>query len=155
MPVNTPGSPVNLPLMKRISHLLFQFLLVLCVAGIFGCKGSGGNSSWKKIMDNETLSMAETWKSDPMGCKKVRVAPPAEAMANRFKDARLNEKQIEEMLGPAEMRHIGQEHTIVSYYFDGDCNGEGKLKEGTVYCLLQFFLGNDSKVVEMGSVVCG
>lgn len=122
---------------------------------MLGCKGSSGNRQWMKTLDSETLAAAKAWKADRMGCNRIRVVPLAETLSPRLKDAQLKEAQIAELLGDPEMRHVGEEHTILSYYFDGECGEDGKLKDGTVYCLLQFFLGNKSKIIEMSSVVCG
>ncbi|MEM7036819.1 MAG: hypothetical protein AAF570_07570, partial [Bacteroidota bacterium] len=59
-----------------------------------------------------------------------------------------------DLLGPAEQTKLVGKIRQISYYFDGACEN-GKLAEGTVYCLARFFIVAETGVMEGGGVVCG
>jgi hypothetical protein len=61
---------------------------------------------------------------------------------------------VEAMIGKPETEDLSEGKVVWGYYFDGVCQG-GKLKPGSVYCLLQLYFDAQTKAWALGSVVCG
>lgn len=138
------------------SYRLLFALLLLAVA----CKPRQvpeppvQESKYALNFDPGTKQIAKAWREDPWGCNKVRTADKAEVLVYNFMKNKPSEQQLIELLGrPEESKDIeGGRHLI--YYFDGTCE-QGKLKAGSVYCLLTFVIGLDVNLLDSGGVVCG
>lgn len=138
------------------NNILFATLALFIFAGVIGCKGSKNSASkaYYKTLDENTKASVDAWKADPYGCNRSRTAPMGEDIVKAFQEAELTETQIVELLGPAERSKVIGKIKQISYYFDGDCT-DGKLKDGTVYCIAQFFISIASGKMDSGGIVCG
>lgn len=134
----------------RLSYLV----LLLFVAALVGCKGSKAGKSVYKTLDTKTQEMVDKWKNDPVGCKKERNGPLADALLAAFHKSEYTEEQISGLLGEPEQKAVNGNTRIIGYYWDTTCV-DGKMKDSSVYCLLQFFLDNTTGKIESGGVVCG
>lgn len=138
----------NLPIVLALRRSLFGLVFVVAMVS---CKSS--ESSLMKTFDAPTQTMIKNWKDDAWGCKKVRRAPEAEKLQAAFGKG-VARTDIEALLGKAEKVEAIKGGTLISYFFDGECAG-GKLKDGTVYCILSFTIDPATKKSKSGSVICG
>ena len=137
--------------MKRLSPAIFLLAFIVFVSG---CKNSNGGSSVYKEQSSEVQQALDTWKSDPIGCMKKRTAPIANQLVAAFTKAGLSEEQLVDLLGEAEYRYEKGEALILTWYFDASCE-DGKMKKGSVYCTLQFFMDVPTGKTEYAAVTCG
>lgn len=135
---------------KRLSYLV----ILLFVTALVGCKGSNAGKAIYKSLDVETQKMCDRWKNDPIGCKKERNGPVADALLAAFIKSGYTEPQLSSLLGKPEQDIVSGNTRVIGYYWDTSCV-DGKMKDSSVYCLLQFFLNNTTGKTESGGVVCG
>jgi hypothetical protein len=141
--------------MKTFTRPLLWLLLPLLLAA--SCKPQAPVSPPSKYalnFDPGAKAIATAWKNDPWGCNKERTADKAEALVATFMKNKPSEQQVIELLGPPEQtKDIDGTRNLV-YVFDGTCE-KGKLKPGSVFCLLTLTIGLDVNLLDSGGVVCG
>jgi hypothetical protein len=153
---------VSVSIGQRITLLMnrsSRFVVLLVLPLVFGtaCKTrpvAVAESAYAQNFEPQAKSLALAWKNDPWGCAKVRTADKAEIIVYAMMKNKPSEQEIVELLGPAEFSKDIEGTRNLSYYFDGACDG-GKLRDGTVYCVLTFTIGLDVNKMDSGGVVCG
>lgn len=144
--------------MKKLQYtlLLLMFAMVLTA-----CKGKQQTQQAPKAQSQllEKLSADQQkllldFKSDPYGCDKKRDAINSSEVAAIFHEHKASMTDVEALIGKAESVDESDGKIVWGYYFDGACQN-GKLKPGTVYCLLQLYFDAQTQAWALGSVVCG
>jgi hypothetical protein len=132
---------------------IYVFLLLLTLSGV-GCKSRRAGSALEQQLGSDMKAVCQTWKKDAWGCEKVRDAEMAQQIAEALHPHQPSLKDVSGLIGAPEFTKTNAGKTYAAYYFDGDCLG-GKLKEGSVYCVLEFYFDAETQAWVSVSVVCG
>lgn len=133
---------------KRLHRMLWmQILLVF----LLSCSGNGNRSESsatmqpEQQMNKEIQRFIEQWKSDSLGCQKLRNKEKAEAIIDSLKLDSTNQVEFLEVFGKPNADKEREGDLILSYYFDALC-ADGMLVDSADYCIAEFtFIGNRLK----------
>lgn len=110
--------------------------------------------NWETKLPRAVQLDIKTWKSDRLDCRGTRKEDAALRILEAFKTrGSTNKAQIEFSLGRSEFQQTRNGMKVLGYYFDTKCTGN-EIVEGSVYCVLEFYL-NGSGLLTDGMVVCG
>ncbi len=121
-------------------QILFVFLL--------SCSGNGNSGSpdgsKQEIQkpDKEIELFIQQWKSDSLGCQKLRTKVKAETIIDSLKLESTAKAQFLKVFGNPNTENEREGNIILGYYFDALCS-KGKLIDSADYCIAEFTFKQD------------
>lgn len=125
--------------MKRKKHHRLICVQIF-LAFLLSCSGNGNspqNVHKSKGPSKEVEIFIQQWKSDSLGCQKLRTKIKAEAIIDSLKLGSSEKTEFISVFGNPNKQDTREGSIILGYYFDAICINE-KLMDSADYCIAEF-----------------
>jgi len=112
--------------MKRKKHHSI-YMLSLILIFLISCSNAPQREMKEVIL----------WKSDSLGCEKIRTKEMAEKIIDSLKLSEVNESEFLKYFGNPNTRVNREENIVLGFYFDALCR-DNKLIDSADYCIAEF-----------------